>query len=488
MNVFFKTLLIFIALISVSTVKSDALIVDHTNTRLSYVPPEYIDKARKQFKLAFAHTDYASQIVSGMEALRRKNPVLYNFNWSGRGDALSMFDRIPAGDLGNPDRKAWADRTRAMLNNKDNDRNLVVWAWSDQVSNASEDEIEQYLELMSKLEKEFPKVIFIYMTGHVNGTGEQGNLHKRNEQIREYCRKNGKVLFDFADIESYDPDGKVNYNAFFVKDNGDYQKGTAEENWVFNWIEKNPNHDLELPENVISVRPLSAALKARAFWTMLARLAGWNPASKLANLPIRPVKTESEYLNSPDVIKSQAVKQQPAKTVYSKLFNFTTIGDYSYWKDYGTSQSIIPATGSGLLIPDDGNPAMAVLRKSITANQLDFKASITKGNQLNWYINATFDGKPMPAKGLGGIMNNNGCMLVLDGKIITLPGTPQLKENLAYEVKITIHEKKLSWEINRKQIAKMQLPETALSAKGSVAVGGFMSAVTISSIFVSGEE
>ena len=25
--------------------------------------------------------------------------------------------------------------------------------------------------------------------------------------IRDYCSENGKVLYDFADIESYDPDG-----------------------------------------------------------------------------------------------------------------------------------------------------------------------------------------------------------------------------------------------------------------------------------------
>ena len=34
-----------------------------------------------------------------------------------------------------------------------------------------------------------------------------GNVNQRNEQIRNYARNNNKILFDFADIESFDPDG-----------------------------------------------------------------------------------------------------------------------------------------------------------------------------------------------------------------------------------------------------------------------------------------
>ena len=45
------------------------------------------------------------------------------------------------------------------------------------------------------------------MTGHLDGTGPSGNLYARNDQIRDYCVANGKVLFDFADIESWDPGG-----------------------------------------------------------------------------------------------------------------------------------------------------------------------------------------------------------------------------------------------------------------------------------------
>jgi len=60
---------------------------------------------------------------------------------------------------------------------------------------------------MNDLERDFPDVHFVYMTGHLDGTGLTGNLHLRNEQIRNYCRENKKILYDFADIECYNPDG-----------------------------------------------------------------------------------------------------------------------------------------------------------------------------------------------------------------------------------------------------------------------------------------
>ena len=112
--------------------------------------------------------------------------------------------------MGNPDRITWAQRTRDLLESSNNDRNAIIWSWCGQASTASEEDISTYLNLMNQLESDYPDVFFffVYMTGHLDGTGETGNLHIRNEQIRNYCIANDKVLFDFADIESYDPDGE----------------------------------------------------------------------------------------------------------------------------------------------------------------------------------------------------------------------------------------------------------------------------------------
>jgi hypothetical protein len=75
---------------------------------------------------------------------------------------------------------------------------------------------------MTQLEEDYSGITFVYMTGHLDGSGPQGNLHLRNEQIRQYCRENNKVLYDFAAIESYDPDGEINYMELRAKDNCDF--------------------------------------------------------------------------------------------------------------------------------------------------------------------------------------------------------------------------------------------------------------------------
>jgi len=49
---------------------------------------------------------------------------------------------------------------------------------------------------MSSFEISYPDVVFIYMTGHLDGSGEAGNLHLRNEQIRQFCKDNDSCDYD----------------------------------------------------------------------------------------------------------------------------------------------------------------------------------------------------------------------------------------------------------------------------------------------------
>ena len=149
-----------------------------------------------------------------------------------------------------------------------------MWSWCGQVSGASEENINTYLKLMDQLETDYSHVTFIYMTGHLDGTGEQGNLNRRNNQIRNFCIKNNKILFDFADIESYDPDG--NYFLDKRADDGcNYTEDGIRKNWADEWCNNNPG---ACPScSCAHSKPLNCILKGKAFWWMMARLAGWNP-------------------------------------------------------------------------------------------------------------------------------------------------------------------------------------------------------------------
>jgi hypothetical protein len=161
--------------------------------------------------------------------------------------------------------------------------NVIAWSWCGGLTDgnqlgagATEAQVSNYLNAMSQLERDYPDIAFVYMTAHLDGTGANGNTNQRNEQIRAYCRANNKVLFDFADIESYDPDGAINYMPLGADQDCSYD-GT---NWADEWLARNPDSVLgySFGYNAVDTnhtRILNCNLKGRAFWWLLARISGW---------------------------------------------------------------------------------------------------------------------------------------------------------------------------------------------------------------------
>lgn len=253
------------------------MIIDHNCTKLSSVPAEYIATAKQTLHIAYGHTSHGSQLTDGMTGLVSFKGSTYSWNNGGANGALDLHDYAMSGDLGNPDRTSWADRTRTYLNSN-TDVNVIIWSWCGQVSSATEADINTYLNLMADLESDYPDVKFIYMTGHLDGTGLTGNLHLRNEQIRKYCKDNERILFDFADIECYNPDGtyfgdKKPNDACAYDTNGD---GTLNGNWAVEWQSSHTQGVDWYSCSSAHSEPLNANQKAYAAWWLWARLAGWD--------------------------------------------------------------------------------------------------------------------------------------------------------------------------------------------------------------------
>ena len=80
------------------------------------------------------------------------------------------------------------------------------------------------------------------------------------------------MLFDFADIERFNPNG-TDFLDLGANDNCDYSGG----NWATEWCSANPGSDLCDLCSCAHSQSLNCNVKARAFWWMMARLAGWNP-------------------------------------------------------------------------------------------------------------------------------------------------------------------------------------------------------------------
>jgi hypothetical protein len=256
---------------------NEFIVVDHSTIKLTSVPSQWISEAKKKLHIAYSHTSHGSQITDGMSGLVSFKGVSFAWSEDKSSDALHLDDYAVSGDLGNPDRTTWAGRTRTYLASHP-ETNVVMWAWCGQVSTATEKDINTYLQLMDGLEKDFPNVTFVYMTGHLDGTGLSGNLHLRNEQIRKYCRDNNKVLYDFADIESYNPDGvyfgnKIPNDECAYDTNND---GIRDGNWAVEWQNSHIQGTDWYNCNSAHSQPLNANMKAYAAWWLWARLAGWD--------------------------------------------------------------------------------------------------------------------------------------------------------------------------------------------------------------------
>jgi hypothetical protein len=270
------------------TVDAAGLVIDHNNTDLTALSLASVARAKAELHIAYGHTSHGSQVTTGMTAMNGfinggglgMSCTADTFRWHD-GEltgALDLDDCFMPGDLGNPNRTEWAARTETYLDDPANsDVNVVMWSWCGQ-ADTSEANIATYLNLMTQLENKYADVTFVYMTGHVNGCSTTGNLFLRNQQIRDYCTANDKVLYDFADIESWDPDGNY-YGDKLVQDDCDYDSDgngvvdpEVDDNWATDWQDAHTEGVDWFNCSPAHTKPLNGNQKAYAAWSLWTSL------------------------------------------------------------------------------------------------------------------------------------------------------------------------------------------------------------------------
>jgi len=105
------------------------MIIDHNCTDPGAIPAARIYSAKVKLHIAYGRTSHGSQLTTGMTGLVGFKGNAYAWNNGGTDGALDLHDYAMSGDLGNPDRTSWADRTRTCLD-ANQKAYAAWWLWA----------------------------------------------------------------------------------------------------------------------------------------------------------------------------------------------------------------------------------------------------------------------------------------------------------------------------------------------------------------------
>lgn len=134
------------------------------------------------------------------------------------------------------------------------------------------------LELEAFEAQHSDKTVIYWTTSLSRGIGSQVS-DTFNELMRHYAMNNDKILFDVADILSYDLDGNPCYDN---RDGVPYDNGNNSENHPDDGLNLRAicqQYTTEVDGGHLGSVSTGKIRVAKAFWVLMAQIAGWDPST-----------------------------------------------------------------------------------------------------------------------------------------------------------------------------------------------------------------
>ncbi len=275
-----KKLIIYIAFnLCIIPGIGQGIIIDHASTNFEEIPVSVIDDIKDNIKWQYSGTSHSGQLLCGITQIEDSNPV-YNVEIGGEyyccfanvwdppylpniPDALCIYPGNCGYRISNTGYYKNPSCVQQTLNQNPT-INISQWCWCSELDSYTEAQVQEYLDAVNLLEQQNPNVIFIYMTGNAQAGGAPGyNRHLRNNQIRQYCINNNKVLYDFADLDCWH-DGE-------------------QSTYLYNGENIPIQHPAFDGSECHHSTYLSALQKGKAVWMLMAKLRGYGGNLTIGN-------------------------------------------------------------------------------------------------------------------------------------------------------------------------------------------------------------
>jgi hypothetical protein len=196
-----------------SQIVSRNIIIDHTNWDKYNSQPQSVSKGVATLKVFFAHASVGGNVLEGMQNLNELDLVKYPLlqeSVEGTPAGTTVAGTVYEYGRGNP---PWFEKISSFesylkngWNNPKVDIVMNKFCYIDPTADWT-----AYRNSMVALEAEYPTTKFVYWTMPLttNSDSEEVLRSRFNQSLRNWINtQKNKILFDLADIESWDPAGK----------------------------------------------------------------------------------------------------------------------------------------------------------------------------------------------------------------------------------------------------------------------------------------